>query len=57
MVGHSRCVRAPAFPLGAGVKLTCARRDVDGKWLLVYHDEPVRRWSRGFGFAFVVSQV
>jgi len=36
--------------LGAG-------RYGDGRWLYAYFDEPGRRWNRGDGFAFAVSQV
>ena len=37
--------------------LLCTDRDADGLWLNTYYVEPGRRWSREYGFAFVVSQV
>ncbi|OGN08352.1 MAG: hypothetical protein A2750_00890 [Candidatus Yanofskybacteria bacterium RIFCSPHIGHO2_01_FULL_45_42] len=32
-------------------------RDVSGRWLYAYYDEPDYLWNRDFGFAFVVPQV
>src|SRR3989344_2458381 len=37
--------------------LLCASRRGDGRWLSGYYGEPDRRWARGSGFAFAVSQV
>ena len=34
-----------------------ANRDDGGRWLFAYNDGPGRRWNRGGGFAFAVSQV
>jgi hypothetical protein len=40
-----------------GPDLLCADRDSDGRWLDACHGRPDRRWHRGYGFAFAVSQV
>ena len=38
-------------------RLLFALRIDDGRWLGAYDDDPGYRWSRGYGFAFAVSQV
>jgi len=38
-------------------RLLNAGRDGNGSWLSTRYDDSVREWGRGYGFAFVVSQV
>lgn len=38
-------------------RLLYALRSDDGSWLSAFYDNPDHEWSRGSGFAFVVSQV
>lgn len=47
----------PIKDSGGGPGLLGAGRSGDGRWLGAYCGKPDRRWSRGSGFAFAVSQV
>ena len=47
----------PIKDSGGDPNLLGADRDGDGQWLNAYCDNPVDRWYRDFGFAFVASQV
>ncbi len=42
---------------GGDPHLLYANRYGDGRWLNAYGDRPDRRWLRGDGFAFAVSEV
>jgi hypothetical protein len=47
----------PIKDSGGDPDLLSASRSGDGRWLHACCDSPGRRWRRGRGFAFVVSQV
>lgn len=42
---------------GGVARVLCAGRLDSGRWLRAYVGNPDRRWGRGYGFAFVLSQV
>lgn len=47
----------PIMDSGGDPRLLGAGRDGGGRWLRACYDGPDRRWGRGGGFAFAVSQV
>jgi len=47
----------PIKDSGGDTNLLGADRRDDGHWLYAFYGEPGRRWNRGGGFAFAVSQV
>ena len=47
----------PINDSGGDPRLLSAYRLDDGRWLSAYYGGPDGRWGRGYGFAFVVSQV